>query len=76
MIRTDIGITDVENKKKNKIKYDGANTEVDFDYWKDLYAKYTPATAGDKFLGWESNRPDTKNFSVGGFLSFRKYFRK
>lgn len=73
-IRTDIGITNVENTRGLKITYDSDNTK-DYDYktWKNLYAKFTAPTAVDAALGWVDNRPPTKNFSVGAFLTIRKY---
>jgi hypothetical protein len=73
-LRTDIGISNAENNKGLKITYDTDNTkEYDFNPWKGLYAKYNAGTAQDIAEGWESNRPATKNFAVGGFLSVRKY---
>lgn len=73
-VRTDIGISNVENTKGTKITYDSdPMKEYDFNPWKDMYAKYTPANANDIAKGWEPNRPATKNFSAGVFLSLRKY---
>lgn len=73
-IRTDIGISNIENAKGLKLTYDNDLThEQDFNPWKDLYAKYTSANSVDKAAGWVSNRPATKNFSAGVFLSVRKY---
>jgi hypothetical protein len=80
-IRTDVGISNVENTRSMKIKYADAsgnypaNTpEVDFKYWDGYYSKFNEPTAIDKLAGWQSNRPATKNFSVGAFISLRKYF--
>jgi hypothetical protein len=73
-IRTDVGITNVENTKGLKLKYEGQATDIDFNYWKDLYAKYNSLNAADKAAGIESNRRATKNFSVGAFLTIKKYF--
>lgn len=73
-IRTDIGISNVENSKGTKITYKSdPMKEVDFNPWKGMYAKYTDASANDVAKGWEPNRPATKNFSAGAFLSIRKY---
>ncbi len=73
-IRTDIGISNVENTKGLKITYDSDMTkEYDFKPWKGYYAKYTMPDATDIAKGFESNRPATKNFSAGVFLSIRKY---
>ena len=74
VIRTDVGMSNVENTKGLKIKYDGVDDPEDFNYWGGLYAKYTPLTDADKAAGIESNRRATKNFSVGTFLSIKKYF--
>lgn len=73
-IRTDVGITNVENTKGLKLHYDGVPDDLDFNYWKDLYAKFTPLNGADKAAGIESNRRATKNFSVGAFLTLKKYF--
>ncbi len=76
-IRTDVGISDVEDKRSRKIKYDGTLTEVDFgNPWEGIYAKFNSPNALDNLAGFQSNRPATKNFSVGAFLSIRKYFRQ
>ncbi|HNB80833.1 MAG TPA: porin family protein [Chitinophagaceae bacterium] len=73
-LRTDVGISNVENSKGVKITYDSdPMKEYDFNPWKDMYAKYTPANAGDVAAGWAPNRPATKNFSMGAFLTIRKY---
>ena len=75
MIRTDVGISNTENKKGLKIKYDDdPSKEVDFNYWNGFYAKYNECTPEDKAAGFGQNRRDTRNFSVGAFLSIRKYF--
>lgn len=74
-VRSDVGITNVENRKKLRFKYDGeADYSSDYNYWKGLYCKYNTATVEDAAAGWEDNRKDTKNFSVGAFLTIRKYF--
>ncbi len=73
-VRTDIGISNVENSKGTKITYDSdPMKEYDFNPWKGMYAKYTAPGATDIANGWEPNRPATKNFSAGVFLSLRKY---
>lgn len=76
MVRVDVGISDVENKRKNKFKLSNSSVEIDSDPWKGLYAKYTQPNALDVAAGWESNRPATKNFAVGAFVTYRKYFNK
>jgi hypothetical protein len=75
-IRTDLGFSDVEDKRKRKFKLDGQTAETDIDPWGGLYAKYTPPNALDNLAGFQANRPASKNFSVGAFLSLRKYFRQ
>lgn len=76
MLRADIGITDVENKKKNKFKLKGTTTEIDQEPWGGLYCKYYGPNALDLAKGWEANRPATKNLSFGGFITYKKYLRK
>ena len=73
-IRTDVGITNVENTKGLKVLYDGQTDNEDFNYWKDLYCKFNGLTPADKAAGIEANRRATKNFSVGAFLTIKKYF--
>lgn len=80
-LRTDVGISNVENTRGMKIynaKPDGTypinDPGTDFNYWDSNYAKYTAPNAIDALLGWKPNRPATKNFSVGAFISLRKYF--
>lgn len=74
MLRTDIGISNVENNKSLKITYETDNTkEYDFAPWKGYYAKYVLPDANDVAKGYVANRPPTKNFSAGAFLSLRKY---
>lgn len=75
-IRTDYSFFDVEDKRKRKITMEGSTTEYDFSVWDGLYAKYTAPNALDNADGFQANRPATKNFSVGAFLSLRKYFRQ
>ncbi|MBU3676497.1 MAG: PorT family protein [Chitinophagaceae bacterium] len=72
-LRADYGITDVEDKRAKKFSVTNGGPEVDANPWKNLYAKYTPATAADFAAGYGVNRPTTKNFSVGGFIALRKY---
>lgn len=72
-LRADYGIVDAEDKRAKKFKLTTGGPEVDANPWKNLYAKYTPATAADKVAGYGVNRPASKNFSVGGFISLRKY---
>ncbi len=73
-LRADIGISDVEHTKKLKITYDTDLTkEVDYSQWQGHYAKNTMPNATDIANGFVSNRPPTKNFSAGVFLSIRKY---
>jgi Outer membrane protein beta-barrel domain len=76
LLRTDIGITDVENKSKQKFKIFGTIIENDAEPWKGLYAKYTAPNAADIATGWASNRPATKNLSFGAVVTYRKYLRK
>lgn len=75
-VRTDLSFFDVEDKRKRKIKYGTDTTQYDFNYWDGLYAKYTAPNILDNAAGFQANRPATKNFSVGAFLSLRKYFRQ
>ncbi|MBL7772664.1 MAG: hypothetical protein JNM95_07380 [Chitinophagaceae bacterium] len=76
LVRADIGISDVENKRKNKFKFKGTTTEVDQDPWGNLYSKYYGPNALDLLRGWEANRPATKNLSFGAFVTYKKYLRK
>ncbi len=69
-LRADIGATDVENKTTFKVKYDNGSS-VETNYWKELYFKYHGKIAGDNVTKF--NRPATKNFSAGVFLSVRKF---
>jgi hypothetical protein len=80
-VRTDVGISNVENTRSMKIKYADASgnypvnaPEVDFKFWDGYYSKFNQPNAADIAAGWQSNRPATKNFSVGAFISLRKYF--
>lgn len=74
MVRTDIGISNIENNKGLKITYETDNTkEYDFAPWKEYYAKYILPDANDIAKGYVANRPPTKNLSAGAFLSIRKY---
>jgi hypothetical protein len=75
-LRTDIGFSNVENTRKMKINYDSSNTDLDFAYWNSLYAKYNSPNALDVTKGWEANRPSTKNFSMGAFLTIKKYMSR
>ncbi len=75
-IRTDIGFVNVENTRKMKILYDGQTQDQDFAFWNGYYAKYVNPNATDVATGWEANRPATKNFSVGAFLTVKKYLSK
>lgn len=75
-LRTDIGIIDVEDKRERKLKFENDTTNYSFKYWDGLYAKYNSPNALDKLAGFQANRPATKNFSLGAFLSIRKYFGK
>ncbi len=72
-VRADYGIVDAEDKRAKKFKLIADGPETDFNPWKNLYAKYVPATAADFANGFGVNRPASKNFSVGGFISLRKY---
>jgi hypothetical protein len=75
-IRTDLGFFDIEDKRDRKVKYDNNPLEYDFKYWDGLYSKYNTPNILDNLAGFQANRPATKNFSVGAFLSLRKYFRQ
>jgi hypothetical protein len=73
-MRADIGISDVERTKKLKITYDSDKTkEVNYSQWQGKYSKYIVPNATDIITGYVPNRPPTKNFSAGVFLSIRKY---
>jgi hypothetical protein len=72
-LRADYGITDAEDKRAKKFSITNGGPELDANPWKNLYAKYTPATPADVANGYGVNRPPTKNFSIGGFISIRKY---
>lgn len=73
-LRTDIGISDVENKKTMTIEYSNQTKDSTYKYFSNNYAKYVAANSLDVNLGWVPNRPATRNFSLGAFLSIRKYF--
>lgn len=80
-VRTDIGFSNVENTKGMKIKFANAageypdgTPESDFSFWNGSYAKFNNPNAVDIAKGFVPNRPATKNFSVGTFLSIRRYF--
>jgi hypothetical protein len=73
-MRADIGISDVERTKKLKITYDSDKTkELNYSQWQGKYSKYIVPNATDIINGYVPNRPPTKNFSAGVFLSIRKY---
>jgi len=73
-LRADIGVSNVENTKGLKITYDSDITkEYDYKQWAGYYSKYVLPNAADVALGFVPNRPPTKNFSAGAFLSIRKY---
>lgn len=72
-LRADYGIVDAEDKRAKKFKLTQTGPETDLNPWKNLYAKYVAATATDVANGYGVNRPASKNFSVGGFISLRKY---
>ena len=74
-LRADIGFSNVENTKGMKIKYGSDTTQYDFNYWSGDYAKYNEPNAIDVSKGWASNRPATKNFSLGAFIGVRKYLK-
>ena len=74
LLRSDVGISNVENTKALKITYDGNPTPQDLNYWEGYYAKYTSPSAVDLAEGYAQNRRATKNFSVGAFLTLKKYF--
>lgn len=74
LLRTDVGISNVENTKGLKITYEGNPTPQDFNYWEGYYAKYISPTAIDIAEGYGQNRRATKNFSIGAFLAIKKYF--
>ncbi len=73
-LRTDVGITNLENTKGLKITYDGNPVAQDFNYWEGYYAKYITPTPTDVAEGYGLNRRATKSFSVGAFLTIKKYF--
>lgn len=72
-LRTDVGISDVENKKIMTLDYSNGIRDTNFAYYSRNYAKYNAPNAQDVTAGWEPNRPATKNFSIGAFISIRKY---
>ncbi|HMN33177.1 MAG TPA: outer membrane beta-barrel protein [Chitinophagaceae bacterium] len=75
MIRSDVGISNVENRNGLKVTFESdPSNEQDFNYWSGYYAKYTLCTPEDIAAGYGQNRRATKNLSVGAFLSIRKYF--
>jgi hypothetical protein len=74
LLRSDVGISNVENTKALKITYDGNPTPQDLNYWEGYYAKFISLTPEDKAAGYGENRRATKNFSVGAFLTLKKYF--
>jgi hypothetical protein len=75
-IRTDIGLTNIENNREINIetKLLGTITKSKAKYWDNLYFKHQPKSPLDKTT--VLNRPATKNYSLGGFLSFRKFLTK
>lgn len=73
-VRTDIGISDVEDKRVMKMEYSNGTKDTAYSFFGKGYAKYVAATQADIQNGWQANRPATKNFSLGAFLSVRKYF--
>lgn len=73
-LRTDVGISNVENTKGLKITYDGETEPQDFKYWEGYYAKYIGPTPTDITEGYGVNRRATKNFSIGAFLTIKRYF--
>lgn len=73
-LRADIGISNVENTKVMTMNYSDGSRDTMFTYFSKDYAKYNAANSIDQAGGWLPNRPATKNFSVGAFLSVRKYF--
>lgn len=75
-LRADYSFFDIEDKRKRKLTFEGSTTDIDFSVWDNLYAKYTAPNALDQAAGFQANRPATKNFSAGAFLSLRKYFRQ
>jgi hypothetical protein len=72
--RIDIGFSNVENTRLLTFVEDGKTTEINFSAWDGFYAKYTNPNLADIALGFQPNRPATKNVSAGGFLSYRYYF--
>jgi hypothetical protein len=74
LVRSDVGISNVENTKALKITYDGNPTPQDLNYWEGYYAKYISPSAVDLTEGYAQNRRATKNFSIGAFLTIKKYF--
>ena len=69
-LRSDLGMGEVENKDF-QVNAPGTNTR--YRYYKDVTEKFVPYTpsAGPSF---DSNRPETRTFSLGAQLSIRKYF--
>ncbi len=70
MVRTDLGMSDVENKGA---RVNDLTTGNEYGFYEDVSAKYinlTPAVGAN----FEQNRPDSRNFSFGAQLSIRKYF--
>ncbi len=73
-LRADIGISNVENTKTLRLTYDSdLTTDHEYKPWDGLYAKYVAPNGNDLKNGFEPNRPATKNFTLGAFLSIRKY---
>ncbi len=68
-LRSDLGMAEVENKD---FQVDAPGTNTRYRYYKDITEKYVPytAAAGPTF---DSNRPETRTFSLGAQLSIKKY---
>ncbi|MBL7765083.1 MAG: PorT family protein [Chitinophagaceae bacterium] len=71
-LRADIGISNVENTRGMTIKLPGVDTVQNYSFWNESYAKYNSVNPSID-QNFEPNRPATKNFSIGAFLSIRKY---
>ncbi|MEZ5045484.1 MAG: hypothetical protein R2831_00675 [Chitinophagaceae bacterium] len=73
-VRADIGVSDIEDKRVKTIEYSNGLKDTNYVFYSGNYAKYIPPGAAEVLNNWQPNRPATKNFSMGAFLSLRKYF--
>lgn len=68
-IRTDVGMTEVENKDFSVTDAGGTR----YNFYQDVIGKFNPYPAGSGQF-FDYNRPETRNMSFGAQLSIRKYF--